>query len=231
MAKNGRLIDISLTSSPIKDSNGKIIGASKIARNISLQKETEAAALVSLRFVCQTWRQPWRRDRCDTSDSTPAWMVNRTLRMSRLPLKPGILLPCAAASPVGPRPGHAPRFRGASSGWQGDWHPTPQRQFFVYLSGGAGVEASDGEIRHFRTGDVLFVEDTTGKGHRSWVETDEEIRVSSSKYRNEAAALALHGETAFSTAQGVESPRTVMGVLHGSCRRLQAPWLSPIHQN
>ena len=41
MAKNGKLIDISLTSSPIKDSNGKIIGASKIARNISLQKETE----------------------------------------------------------------------------------------------------------------------------------------------------------------------------------------------
>jgi PAS domain S-box-containing protein len=40
MAKNGKLIDISLTSSPIKDSNGKIIGASKIAKNISLQKET-----------------------------------------------------------------------------------------------------------------------------------------------------------------------------------------------
>jgi PAS domain S-box-containing protein len=41
MTKTGKLIDISLTSSPIKDSNGKIIGASKIARNISLQKETE----------------------------------------------------------------------------------------------------------------------------------------------------------------------------------------------
>ena len=68
-------------------------------------------------------------------------------------------------------------FVAPSSGWQGDWHPTPQRQFFVYLSGGAGVEASDGEIRHFRTGDVLFVEDTTGKGHRSWVETDEENTV------------------------------------------------------
>ena len=40
MAKDGKLIEISLTSSPIKDSNGKIIGASKIARNISLQKET-----------------------------------------------------------------------------------------------------------------------------------------------------------------------------------------------
>jgi len=40
MARDGRLIDISLTTSPIKDSRGEVIGASKIARNISLQKET-----------------------------------------------------------------------------------------------------------------------------------------------------------------------------------------------
>jgi len=40
MAKDGKLIDISLTSSPIRDGSGNIIGASKIARNISLQKET-----------------------------------------------------------------------------------------------------------------------------------------------------------------------------------------------
>src|SRR4030095_13183452 len=40
MSKNGKLIDISLTSSPIKDLSGNIIGASKIASNISLQKET-----------------------------------------------------------------------------------------------------------------------------------------------------------------------------------------------
>jgi hypothetical protein len=68
-------------------------------------------------------------------------------------------------------------FVAPSSDWQGDWHPTPLRQFFAYLSGGAGVEASDGEIRHFRAGDVLFVEDTTGKGHRSWSETEEESLV------------------------------------------------------
>ena len=40
MAKDGKLIDVSLTSSPIRDSSGKVIGASKIAKNISLQKET-----------------------------------------------------------------------------------------------------------------------------------------------------------------------------------------------
>ena len=40
LTKGGKLIDISLTSSPIKDSSGEIIGASKIARNITSQKET-----------------------------------------------------------------------------------------------------------------------------------------------------------------------------------------------
>jgi signal transduction histidine kinase len=41
--KDGRLIDISLTLSPVRDVNGKIVGASKIARDISERKRTEAA--------------------------------------------------------------------------------------------------------------------------------------------------------------------------------------------
>ncbi|MDZ8054059.1 MAG: PAS domain S-box protein [Aulosira sp. ZfuVER01] len=41
--KDGSLIDISLTISPVKDSTGKIIGASKIARDISIRKQAEAA--------------------------------------------------------------------------------------------------------------------------------------------------------------------------------------------
>jgi len=39
VAKNGKVLDISLTISPIKDAQGKIIGASKIARDITEQKE------------------------------------------------------------------------------------------------------------------------------------------------------------------------------------------------
>lgn len=39
--KNGELLHISLTVSPIKNGSGKIIGASKIARDITKQKETE----------------------------------------------------------------------------------------------------------------------------------------------------------------------------------------------
>jgi two-component system, cell cycle sensor histidine kinase and response regulator CckA len=38
MRKDGSLLDISLTISPVKDANGRIIGASKIARDISEQK-------------------------------------------------------------------------------------------------------------------------------------------------------------------------------------------------
>jgi two-component system, cell cycle sensor histidine kinase and response regulator CckA len=38
MRKDGSLLDISLTISPVKDANGRIIGASKIARDITEQK-------------------------------------------------------------------------------------------------------------------------------------------------------------------------------------------------
>jgi len=41
VTKTGKTLDISLTISAIKDSSGKIVGASKIARDISQQKEVE----------------------------------------------------------------------------------------------------------------------------------------------------------------------------------------------
>lgn len=41
ITKDGRLLDISLTISPVKDPQGKIIGASKIARDISEKKKEE----------------------------------------------------------------------------------------------------------------------------------------------------------------------------------------------
>jgi PAS domain S-box-containing protein len=40
--KDGRLIDVSLTISPVRDDSGQIVGASKIARDISGQKITQA---------------------------------------------------------------------------------------------------------------------------------------------------------------------------------------------
>jgi len=41
LAKNGKLLDISLTISPIRDHSGIVIGASKIARDVTSQKRAE----------------------------------------------------------------------------------------------------------------------------------------------------------------------------------------------
>ncbi len=41
LTKDGRILNISLTSSPIKDTHGTVVGISKIARDITTQKEAE----------------------------------------------------------------------------------------------------------------------------------------------------------------------------------------------
>jgi PAS domain S-box-containing protein len=41
-SKSGRLVDVSVTVSPIKDDGGRVVGASKIARDITERKKTEA---------------------------------------------------------------------------------------------------------------------------------------------------------------------------------------------
>src|ERR1700733_13944605 len=41
--KDGSLLDVSVTISPVRDSSGRVIGASKVARDISAQKQAERA--------------------------------------------------------------------------------------------------------------------------------------------------------------------------------------------
>jgi quercetin dioxygenase-like cupin family protein len=60
-------------------------------------------------------------------------------------------------------------------GWFGDWHPTPCRQYFVQTSGQLEVHVSDGEVRHLHPGDVVYLEDTEGKGHTTRVVSDEPV--------------------------------------------------------
>ena len=48
-----------------------------------------------------------------------------------------------------------------------DWHPAPRRQYIVNLDAGVKITASDGESRFIKTGEVILVEDITGKGHLS----------------------------------------------------------------
>jgi PAS domain S-box-containing protein len=47
--KDGSLVDISLTISPVRDAKGRIVGASKIARDITERKEAEAKLMASER--------------------------------------------------------------------------------------------------------------------------------------------------------------------------------------
>ena len=49
--KSGALLNVSLSVSPLKDSSGRIIGASKIARNITAQKQAEAMLLEQSRVL------------------------------------------------------------------------------------------------------------------------------------------------------------------------------------
>ena len=58
-------------------------------------------------------------------------------------------------------------FRKVVPGYDYDFHRAPARQYIILLDGEIEIETSLGEKRHFRAGDILLVEDTTGKGHRT----------------------------------------------------------------
>ncbi len=58
-------------------------------------------------------------------------------------------------------------FRTNEGDYNYDWHNAPARQLVVMLEGGVEIEVSSGEKRIFHPGDILLVEDLTGKGHRA----------------------------------------------------------------
>ena len=61
----------------------------------------------------------------------------------------------------------------ADAAWDGGaLHPSPARQLLVCTSGGYDIVASDGESRHFARGDILLLEDTTGRGHRTLLQSE-----------------------------------------------------------
>ena len=57
-------------------------------------------------------------------------------------------------------------FRKVPPGYD-DLHNAPQKQYVILLDGAVEIETSTGVKRVFNTGEVLLMEDTTGKGHRS----------------------------------------------------------------
>jgi hypothetical protein len=46
-----------------------------------------------------------------------------------------------------------------------DWHRAPARLFSISMSGEIEVEVSDGTKHAIHPGDMVFLEDLTGKGH------------------------------------------------------------------
>ena len=58
-------------------------------------------------------------------------------------------------------------FRQVPPTYDLDWHPAPRRQYIINLDAGVRITASDGESRVIGAGEVILVEDTTGKGHLS----------------------------------------------------------------
>ncbi|HSE93944.1 MAG TPA: hypothetical protein VLF19_11610 [Methylomirabilota bacterium] len=58
-------------------------------------------------------------------------------------------------------------FREVQPTYDLDWHPAPRRQYIINLDAGVRITASDGESRVIGAGEVILVEDTTGKGHLS----------------------------------------------------------------
>ena len=57
-------------------------------------------------------------------------------------------------------------FREVEPSYDWNFHTAPQKQYIVLLNGEIEIETSLGVKRIFKAGEILLVEDTTGKGHK-----------------------------------------------------------------
>jgi len=58
-------------------------------------------------------------------------------------------------------------FRENKADYKWDFHNSPAKQFIILLDGEIEITTSLGETKLFSAGDILFVEDTHGKGHKT----------------------------------------------------------------
>ena len=58
-------------------------------------------------------------------------------------------------------------FREVAPTYDWDFHNAPARQFIILLDGEIEIETSLGKKRRFQSGDILLMEDTAGKGHKT----------------------------------------------------------------
>ena len=70
------------------------------------------------------------------------------------------------------------QFRRQSPNYFSDWHPAPQRQYVITLSGRGEIELTGGRKIPLNPGHILLAEDVTGKGHISrGVGTEDRISI------------------------------------------------------
>jgi PAS domain S-box-containing protein len=89
--KDGGLIDISLTVSPIRNAQGNVIGASKIARDVTEHKRSEAQAIILAREaehrtknILSTVLATVRLSRADTSDDLKQLIEGRINALAKV---------------------------------------------------------------------------------------------------------------------------------------------------
>jgi hypothetical protein len=58
-------------------------------------------------------------------------------------------------------------FREVEADYDYNFHNAPQKQYLIMIDGEIEIETTLGEKRQFKAGDVLLLEDTEGKGHRT----------------------------------------------------------------
>lgn len=58
-------------------------------------------------------------------------------------------------------------FRTVKPDYDFDFHNTPQKQYIILLDGEIEIETSLVVKRTFKEGDILLMEDTEGKGHKT----------------------------------------------------------------
>eukprot|EP01012_Entosiphon_sulcatum_P009525 TRINITY_DN15380_c0_g1_i1.p2 TRINITY_DN15380_c0_g1~~TRINITY_DN15380_c0_g1_i1.p2 ORF type:complete len:130 (-),score=25.98 TRINITY_DN15380_c0_g1_i1:7-396(-) len=105
--------------------------------------------------------EAWRIPVISVREDGETFFTERTIQLS----------PGGGANSIGALssmfPASGVMFRETPSDYLFEWHCAPRRQFIVNLNAAVHVETSNGDQRLLPAGQVFFVEDIHGKGHRS----------------------------------------------------------------
>jgi hypothetical protein len=66
-----------------------------------------------------------------------------------------------------PHPAKSVVFREVLPSYDWDFHCAPERQYIILLDGEIEIETSLGDKKRFKGGDILLMEDVSGKGHKT----------------------------------------------------------------